>query len=578
MKHITWGAVALLGVVSLAGCYSYASDAINNHNFNTVQATPVFSVVKVGDSDQVVVRLVNDFNNGTNTSYTVTNVGTGIAVHYLSTYRPLFDPKTDSLVPTGDKNAQVYYIVGQALGRYSFTITPTSVNTGVSTTVNVLVQPKTLFTALSKHTAAPGDTVTITAPAGLLFGQKATVTFGSGSPVTIVSRAADSTSITFIVGSGLNGPAAVSVVYQPTASNVPAVALSTSDSLVTPTAPNPIPVTVSATSLTLGQKLTITLGGGLRFLRNSTISIGQLATTISSISADSLTAIVTPTPGSNDSLNFTNLAFQNYHPTPSGVGADTISAGAVGGKGDKVIQTQAAPIVAPTTLSATTAVAGTTVTATLGGSLRFTKASHVLVGGFDAPITTFSADSLTATFVAPVPAIGASRAISYTSVVTIAAPTVLFTLNSDSKVLTVTASAASDANATTPATASTITPAATGLYVVVDGGPFTAGGACTAANFGGGLIGCRFYKVVTTAAGTFTGTLTWSTGTSTDLGLYLLPASLTGGIAIADNLGAQSGGPETGTSTSVPAGTYYLVVANYGPATPANIQFIVKQP
>jgi len=81
MKQMTSGMLAFLGVLAVAGCYSYTGDAINNANYNEVQATPNFAVVRVGDSDQMIVRLVNAANNGAVTSYTVSGAGARIAVH-----------------------------------------------------------------------------------------------------------------------------------------------------------------------------------------------------------------------------------------------------------------------------------------------------------------------------------------------------------------------------------------------------------------------------------------------------------------------------------------------------------------
>ena len=201
MKQMTSGMIAFCSVIALAGCYSYASEAINNANYNTVQATPQFAVVKVGDSDQMIVRLVNDANNGAVTSYTVSNVGAGIVVHYQDSYRPVFDAKLDTLVKTGDKNAQQYFIVGVTPGKWTFTVTPTSVNTGVSTTVTVVVNPASLGPALSKTTGAAGDTITITAPTGTVFSQTSAVSFPTGTSA-VVARSADSTTMKVVVSGG----------------------------------------------------------------------------------------------------------------------------------------------------------------------------------------------------------------------------------------------------------------------------------------------------------------------------------------------------------------------------------------
>ena len=58
-----------------------------------------------------------------------------------------------------------------------------------------------------------------------------------------------------------------------------------------------------------------------------------------------------------------------------------------------------------------------------------------------------------------------------------------------------------------------------------------------------------------------------------------MPSALTAGAAIADNLGPQAGGgPETGTSSSRPAGTYFITVVNYGAVNPSWTMFRISQP
>ena len=323
MKHMAYGKAALLGVFVLAGCYSYASEAINNASYNTVQASPNFVVINVGDSDRVIARLINDNNNGAVTSYSVSGVGAGIRVdssctvpdldqaHQIAAncngyYRPIFDASKDTLVPTGDKTAQQFFVLGVATGQYTFTLTPTSVNTGVSRTVTVVVNPITLGPALSKTTAVAGDTVVITAPSNTVFSQTSAVTFVAGQ-VAIVGRSADSSTITFIAGPGITGPATVTLVGNKANPAVPAVTLVTTNTLTTP------PVTVAPTTLStatpaFGASFTVTLGGGLRFTPSSTVTIGSTPTIILSRSADSSSAVVVPFGGVTGGLvTYTNI-------------------------------------------------------------------------------------------------------------------------------------------------------------------------------------------------------------------------------------------------------------------------------
>jgi len=351
MKHMAYGKAALLGVFALAGCYSYASEAINNGNYNTVQASPNFVVMKVGDSDRVIVRLINDNNNGAVTSYAVSGVGAGIRVDSSCTvpdldqahqtaakcngyYRPIFDASKDTLVPTGDKTAQQFFVLGLAAGQYTFTLTPTSVNTGVSRTVTVVVSSADLGPALSKTTGVAGDTITITAPAGSVFSQTSAVSFTSGA-FALVSRSADSTRITIIAGPGITGPATVTKVGTAANPAVPAVTLVSTNTLTTP------PVTVAPTVVSnltplIGVPITMQLTAGLRFTSTSHVFIGGKEAGIASVSADSSTGTIVPMMGSTGNVTFTNIVLSFLNGVALSVPSDkSVTVGAAyGGPSD----------------------------------------------------------------------------------------------------------------------------------------------------------------------------------------------------------------------------------------------------
>ena len=459
MKQMTSGMIAFCGVLALASCYSYSSEAINNANYNTLQATPNFAVVKVGDSDQMIVRLVNDANAGAITSYTVGNVGAGVLVHYQVNYRPVFDAKLDTLVPVGDKSAQQYFIVGVTPGKWTFTLTPTSINTGVSTTVTALVAPVNIGAALSKTTGLnAGDTVTIRAPANTVFSQTSVVSFQVGPAPALVGVSADSTSLRILVAPGDSGTATVTKVGL---SQAPAAAV---------------------------QTLTTT-------------------------------SFITKVP---------------------------------------------AVTVAPTTISAATALIGVPVTVTLGGSLKFLGSSHVLIGGADAGIQSVSADSATATVV---PLAGSTGAITFTNVALGFLTSVPLNVPSDGKTFTVgsTFGGTFDPTVTARATAPTVTLRRAGS-VVVSGPALPTNNPTQCSGVSGDW--CGIYKIVLTAATTFDLTLIWQGGA--DLGLYRVKsdgsgATSAGDVGDCDNGGqGASGQPETCTVNAVAAGTYFLTVQFFG--------------
>ena len=540
MKHMASGAIACLGVLVLAGCYSDPSAGINNSKYDQVQATPQFLYMKVGDSTQVLARLINDADVGAVTSYNVTNVGAGILVHYQPNYRPYYNSVTDTPAPTGDKNQQQYYVVGTAIGIYTFTLTPTSVNTGISKTVTVTVVSKDLGAALNKTTANSGDTVTITSPATTVFSQSSVVTFATGAPVVVTNRSADSTKITFVVGPNVTGPATVSNVgflFSPTANTV---SISTTNSLVT----GPAPVTLSASSGNVGVPVTATLGGTLKFVGNSHIIVGTDTASresgVVTVSADSTVVTFVPFLGSHGLVNFTNLALSS----------------------------------AVTLCNASTTAAAIKLNCTATS----TTAPNIVAAGTPIEFAATSAASYTLSAVYG----GTTTANSTTAALANANPIIFSTYGAAT-------------TATIPQTRS---------FIVTDNGPFVAGSPCDVAHSlvgpspGGKVpLGCRYYAI-TTLAQTLTGTLAWDQTTTTDLGLYDLTSTFVvpnnGTVAapilnavIADGFGNEQGNnpPETGTkvvptatgSTST-AGKFLLIVVNFGAATPQYYQFRYSQP
>lgn len=544
MKQMTSGMLALVGVFALASCYSYASEAINNANYNTVQATPQFAVVKVGDSDQMIVRLVNDANNGAVTSYAVSNIGSGIAVHYQDGYRPVFDAKKDTLVKTGDKTAQQYFIVGVVPGVYNFTVTPTSVNTGVSATVRVVVTPKDLGPALSKTTGAAGDTIVITAPINTVFSQTSVVSFATGV-VGVASRAADSSSITVVVSGGVSGLATVTRVGNKLVPSVAPVTLVSTNSLVTTAQAVP---SLSVTSAAAGATVTLTAGTNTFFAPNSAISFATGATSVTSRAADSSSISFLVGPGITGPAAVTNVGLRSAKTLPltSATTSNSLATTAL--------------TVAPTTVANAAPLVGVSTTVALSGGLRFLGNSHVFIGGTEAGIQSVSADSSTATVM---PMLGSTGLITYTNIALSFLNSVALAVPGD-KSITVGATygGATDANATALATATTIVlPPLNRSFIYSDAGPMSAASQCA----GSTGDGCRVYKFVLTGATSYDIDFRWQGGS--DMGLYRFNAAGATNTAqgSCDNGGqGPSGQPETCTVTALPAGTYFFSAVFFG--------------
>jgi hypothetical protein len=558
--------IACIGVLVMAGCYSDPSAGINNSNYNLVQATPNFMVLRVGDSTQVIARLVNSADNGAITSYTVGSVGAGILVHYQVNYRPIYDATRDTLVPTTDKDAQQYYVVGAAVGKYSFTLTPTSVNTGISSTVTVTVTPLNLAAALNKTTANPGDTVTVTAPTGTVFSQTSAITFATGT-IAIVSRSADSTQIAFVVSGGVTGPATVTKVGVIASPTIAGVTLVTTNSLTTPA---PVGPTLSVTTAAAGATVTLTAAPNGFFSTTSvvTFTTGSISTPVRSADSTVLTFLVGP--GITGPATVTNMGLKSAPTLPLITETSTNS----------LVTT--ALTVAPTTVSNATPNIAVTITVALSGGLRYLANSHVFIGGVEAGIQSVSADSSTATVMPALSATGGpgSGLITYTNIALSFLNTVPLSVPGNASVtVAATYGGGLDPNAGSITTASTLTlPPSGRSFVFYDSGPYVTSTACptTIAD------GCRLYKIVLTGTGTFDVDLRWQG--CADMGLYTLNSGGTGNKGVADNGGqCTSAGqqPETGTTVAMPAGTYFIaieyfdVLSGYGThqASPAYIGF-----
>lgn len=307
MQKLIRGTIASLVILGLTACVDDPFAAING-DYDTVSPNPqIMYIAKPGDSSAVLVRLINAANNGGITSYTVSGVGAGIAVHYDAKYRPEFYQGSDTLIVPADKNQQRYWVVGVTPGEWTFTLTATA-NTAASTTVKVRVEYKSLGDALSTTTAVAGDEVTITAPPGTHFTQTATVTFPTGA-LAISERDPDGKFIKILVGPGITGAATVNQVVQDFYPSVGNLSLATTNTLTTP-ALTVAPTTLSSSSPAPGASMTVALGGSLRFQGNSTVTIGGVEAALVSVSADSSTATVVPAWGSSGAIAFTNVALK----------------------------------------------------------------------------------------------------------------------------------------------------------------------------------------------------------------------------------------------------------------------------
>lgn len=549
MKGLIRGAAGLAVLLATSSCANDATIDLMGPP-TRITASPLSAFISAGDSVAILVRLVNDRDQAIPTEFTVASVGPALIVSYDADYRPDYT-QGDTLIAPKFKTQQRYFAKGAANGKSTFTLS----SGGFSTTVTVVVQPKNLGLALNKTTGLTyGDTVTITAPAGLKFTPTSAVTFTTG-PSSIASRSADSTSIKVVLGPGTGGVATVTNVLLDYAPTLALRTLATTNAVATTPTLTSIGAALSATTgLSAGSVVTITAPAGLVFSQTSAVSFPTGAIAIGSRSADSTSINVVIGPGTSGPATITKVGIVK---APN-VGTFTVTT-------TNSIVLVPAVTVAPSTVSNLTPAIGVPITVTLGSSLRFLGTSKVFIGGREAGLQSVSADSSTATVM---PMMGSSGTITYTNIALSFLASVALTVPGD-KSITVGATygGGSDANAGTIATASTIVlPPVGRSFIFSDAGPFTTSAPC--ATGPGSGDGCRLYKFVLTGAATYDLEFRWQGGS--DLGLYRLDS--TGGSASSqggcDNGGQGAGGqPELCTVTALPAGTYFFAVAFYGTAS-----------
>lgn len=325
MKGLIRGAAGLAIMLTVSACTT--DDTIDLMGPPTgIRVNPQTAFILAGDSVAILARLTNDLDQSIPTEFVVSGTGPAITVAYDDRYRP--DYTSGTLVAPLIKPQQRYFAKGVANGTSTFTLT----SNGLSTTVTIVVQPKTLGDAadLTEGLVA-GDLVTLTAPAGTKFTPESAVTLTRGS-ISITLRSADSTTIKFLLGPGAGGFATVTNVFLDYAPTLGLRTLLTANEIATTPQVTVAPTTVSNAAPAIGAPITVALGGGLRFLSSSHLSIGGREAGIQSVSADSSTATVVPMLGSSGNITYSSVALSFLNTVPFDVPGDkSVTVGATYG-------------------------------------------------------------------------------------------------------------------------------------------------------------------------------------------------------------------------------------------------------
>ena len=521
-RNIVFGALAVLAC---------SGDPTGNESTPTaIQSNPDVVFVTQGDSEPVVVTVLDEDGNVLQADVTASDIGSGITVRLDPTYQEV---TTGNPIQRGTR----FFVKGVDLAQTSFKVTAL----GLTKTIEVTSVPGELDAAITDSQPTLGDTVTITAPTGTFFTDSSVLTFNGAAPV-VTSR--DETSISFIPMANIFRPALVSnvgvtsnpsLVFELTTPfNVQTDSIVDLGTNVTPTAP------------ALGAPVTLTLPPGLVLLPESLVTLTIANSTVLPrdrvLSADSSTITFVPPPNADSFVTVSGVVPENLAACCDTSSVYLLSLGTTVKVTTPVIDTL------PSTVSSTTPAGGAEVTLNAtDGTFTFSPTSRVLVGADTAITTTVSSGSIKF-----VPTPGATGPLTVTDVDVVGFP---LALPSNAGDLTVGTTVAALAGTSSPASAPTI-PEPTGTIAtgIVDGNSYGYTGC--------GDIGvdCQVYKLVLTSDETIHIKTSWSN--SADLGFYFLESDGTTANANACDDNGRDGPEECDLDFT--AGTYYLAVVPFG--------------
>lgn len=543
MTRMIRGSVLLAACVGLWSCSS-DSTASEAGVPDKIVSLPSVVFVKQDSSELVAFQLVDALDGQIPTTWTVAATSPLFSVAFDSTFRPIYNPDGTLTLPGQQTEARAT-ITGVALGIDTMTVSAS----GKTLDVIVNVVPGTLHATFSPANPAPGDTVTMTMPAGILLSQTSAVTFTGNQAPIIVDRAADSTSLRFISAPTTATNATVTKVWDTNFPTLPFATYNTEDKLVG-TMSGAFNGFLPATFSTLtpsGPPVIMTMNAGFGVMPSTAISFtGQTAPIINNanVTGDSTVVDFSVGPNVNQKVNVSKVYAKGapqflYTLESSGF--------------------MISPVINnfPATVDVSNPQIGQTIVLTAGAGFTFSATATPSFGAAGAAI--ILGRTATTLTIQPVP--GSFGNPSVTGVIAASAPAFPITIPAVlGAPFALQATAATMPGTSSIATAPLVAPG--GFY---DAGSFGASADC--ADFSP----CQIYKITGTGANK-TFTVTWSN--STDLGLYFMDAAgaLIGPPSnpwfLCDSHGnGATAQPETCT-VPLPAGTNYLELDNFGPAYP----------
>lgn len=218
MNRMIRGMAGLLVALGASACGDDPSVDFGGDSPTKIQASPEVMFVNQGESEQLIVRLVDDRNRATPTSFEISNVGAGITVALDRTFRP------DYIGSDQLEFKEIQYahrLIVSAVDPVGTTFTVSS--GGISQVIQVKVVPTVI--PITFGTVANG-TVTVTST-NFTFDEGTHFDFGNGIVQTPLALADGGHTATIAAAGGLAN--VIPEISGARASYMPTVALAAAD-------------------------------------------------------------------------------------------------------------------------------------------------------------------------------------------------------------------------------------------------------------------------------------------------------------------------------------------------------------
>jgi hypothetical protein len=282
MKRWLRGSVVLATAVGMWSCSGDPTDSFRGGPSRIV-ATPASLFITEGQTEAVIVQAQDDQGNPLAVTFDTTS-GPGITVVEDVTFLP-----TNGAPIQGQTR---YLITANTFLATSFTVRAE----GDSLVIPVRALPATFAGTFSNVAPALGDTVTLTAPAGLKFGPETFITFaGAPGDPFITGISADSTVLSFLPAPSTDTVASVAGLQPTYAAGVTLDTLETTTKLTT-TLVADVPAVFSDPTPAQNQLVTVS-APGFKFLPSAGMLFGGDTAVVFSVAADSSSMTFVAKPG-----------------------------------------------------------------------------------------------------------------------------------------------------------------------------------------------------------------------------------------------------------------------------------------